>query len=145
MPVIYDVRSDVTAAPCMLDKRTRYDFIQQLRAQEKWTVEDGVSPLNNFDDAFKKIRNRAGIDNGTFHDLRRTCLTNWFANGLSEYEVMLLAGHACFSTTHTFYLAVREDLLERGRAASTKAMEAISVANLLQQPSECHGLDKSGV
>jgi hypothetical protein len=27
-------------------------------------VEGGVSPLNNFDDSFKKIRNRAGIDNG---------------------------------------------------------------------------------
>jgi hypothetical protein len=28
------------------------------------------------------------------------------------------------------------------RAASTKAMAAISVANLLQQPSECHGLEE---
>jgi len=120
----------------------RYDFIQQLRAEDRWTVEDGVSPINNFDDAFKKILNRAGVENGTFHDLRRTCLTNWFANGLSEYEVMHLAGHACFATTHTFYLAVREDLIERGRAASTKAMAAISVANLLQQPSECHDIEE---
>jgi integrase len=109
----------------------RYDFIQQLRAEDRWTVEDGVSPINNFDDAFKKILNRAGVENGTFHDLRRTCLTNWFVNGLSEYEVMNLAGHACFATTHEFYLAVREDLIERGRAASTKAMAAISFANLL--------------
>jgi len=30
----------------------------------------------------------AGIDKGTFHDLRRTCITNWFAHGLNEYEVM---------------------------------------------------------
>ena len=120
----------------------RYDFIQQLRAEDRWTVDDGVSPINNFDDTFKKILNKAGIENGTFHDLRRTCLTNWFANGLSEYEVMHLAGHACFTTTHTFYLAVREDLIERGRAASTKAMAAISVANLLQQPFECHGLEE---
>jgi hypothetical protein len=79
---------------------------------------------------------------GTFHDLRRTCLTNWFANGLSEYEVMYLAGHACFATTHAFYLAVREDLMERGRAVSTKAMSAISVANPLQQPPDCHGSEE---
>jgi hypothetical protein len=32
-------------------------------------------------------------------------------------------------------LDIREDLLERTRAASTKAFEAISVANLLQMPS----------
>lgn len=116
----------------------RYANIQKRREEGKWTVQDGVSPINNFDDAFKKILNRAGVENGTFHDLRRTCLTNWFANGLSEYEVMHLAGHACFTTTHTFYLAVREDLIERGRAASTKAMAVISVANLLQGPSVCH-------
>jgi len=53
---------------------------------------------------------------------------------------MHLVGHACFATTHTFYLGVRVDLIERSRAASTKAMAAISVANLSQQPSECHGL-----
>jgi len=37
---------------------------------------------------------------------------------------------------------VREDLIERGRAASTKAMAAISVANLLQQSSDCHDLEE---
>jgi len=68
--------------------------------------------------------------------------TNWFANGLSEYEVLYLAGHACFSTTHTLYLAARVDLIERGRAASTNATAAISVSNLLQPPSECLDLEK---
>ena len=58
---------------------------------------------------------------------------------------MLLAGYACLSTTHTFYWAVREDPLERDRAVSAKATATISVANLLQQPSEGHGLEKSGL
>jgi integrase len=120
----------------------RYDFIEQVRAQGRWTVEGGVSPINDFDEAFKRILNRAGVENGTLHDLRRTCLTNWFANGLSEYEVMHLAGHACFAATHAFYLSVREDLIEHGRPASTKAMAAISAANLLQQPSERHDLEE---
>jgi len=97
-----------------------------------WVVDDGVNPINNFDNAFKRILEMARIEQGTFHDFRRTCLTNWFANGLTEYEVMNLAGHACFETTHSFYLAIRENLIERGRAASTKAMATISVANLLQ-------------
>ena len=50
---------------------------------------------------------------------------------------MHLVVHACFTTTHTFYLAVREDMFERDRAASAKAMAAISVTNLLQGPSVC--------
>jgi integrase len=110
----------------------RFDRIQERRRQGTWTVEDGRCPLNNFSLQFNKIREKAGIEDGTFHDLRRTCLSRWLANGLSEYEVMKLAGHASFDTTHTFYLSVREDLLDRARVIS----ESNSVANLLQVPSE---------
>jgi integrase len=46
------------------------------------------------------------IADGRFHDLRSTALTNWFAMGFKEYEVMRLAGHSKFETTHRFYLAV---------------------------------------
>ena len=77
---------------------------------------------------------RAGIDEGMFHDLRRTCITNWFANGLSEFDVMTMAGHSSFSTTHKFYLAVRKDLICRARKASSEAMKSISIANSLQVP-----------
>jgi len=76
----------------------------------------------------------AGIENGKFHDLRRTCLTNWFTNGLSEFDVMTMAGHSSFETTRRFYLAIRNDLLDRARLASYKAMSGIFVANLLQMP-----------
>ena len=61
---------------------------------------------------------KAGIEMGEFYDLRRNCLTNWLANGLSEYDVMTMAGHASFETTRRFYLAVRKDLLDRARKAS---------------------------
>lgn len=105
----------------------RFDRIQERRRQGKWTVEDGRCPLNNFPLQFNKIRERAGIEVGTFHDLRRTCLTRWLANGLSEYEVMKLAGHASFETTHTFYLSVQEDLLDRARAVSKLNSIAISL------------------
>ena len=71
---------------------------------------------------------------GTFHDLRRTCITNWFAFGLSEFEVMIMAGHASFETTRRFYLAVRKDIMERAREASAKAMKGISVAHALRAP-----------
>ena len=39
--------------------------------------------------------------------------------GLSEYDVMTLAGHASFAATHRFYLAVADDLVDRARQATT--------------------------
>jgi len=45
---------------------------------------------------------------------------------------MELAGHTSFDTTHTFYLFVREDILDRARAVSN----VNSVAILLQIPFE---------
>ena len=57
------------------------------------------------------------MDKGTFHDIRKTAITNWFRQGLSEYDVMTLAGHSDFATTHRFYLAVADDLVARARQA----------------------------
>jgi integrase len=114
----------------------RYDHIKLLHQQGKWSVRHGICPVNNFTRQFKAILKLAGIDHGEFHDLRRTCLTCWLCNGLAEYDVMNLAGHAEFETTHRFYLAIREDLLQRARRATTHAMNNSFVANLLQQPNK---------
>ena len=46
----------------------------------------------------------------------------WFANGMSEYDVMTLAGHSSFATTHKFYLAVADDLIHRARVATTQGL-----------------------
>jgi hypothetical protein len=46
----------------------------------------------------------------------------WFANGMSEFEVMRLAGHSDFATTHQFYLAVADDLIDRARVATAKGL-----------------------
>jgi integrase len=86
----------------------RYAYIQdELRAHSSWRYSDSsqkVVPI--FNRTFRRILRYAGIERGTFHDLRRTAISNWLANGLSEFEVMKLAGHANFSTTHRFYLRV---------------------------------------
>ncbi len=101
----------------------RYAYIQeQLRAKGKWRYSDSrQKPIPKFNVAFGRILGRAGIDYGTFHDLRRTAISNWLAKGLSEFEVMKLAGHANFSTTHRFYLRVRDDVIDRARKASIRA------------------------
>ena len=62
--------------------------------------------VNNFTPQSERILEAAKVKKGQFHDLRRTAITNWFANGMSENDVMTLAGHSNFATTHEFYLAV---------------------------------------
>jgi integrase len=105
---------------------TRYDHVQELRRQGRWTFASSRQKLVlNFTRDFRKILKQAGIDWPVkFHDLRRTALSAWLANGMSEYDVMALAGHACFDTTHEFYLAVRKDLVGRARKASFGAQLA---------------------
>ena len=121
----------------------RYDRIQSLRRKGAWSVRKGNCPFNNFNRQFRAILSRAGIERGEFHDLLRTCLSNWFANGLREYDVMKMAGHSSFETTRTFYLAIRDDLLERTRVASAQALRWISVANLLQVSSGAQSEDRA--
>jgi len=98
----------------------RYDNIQRLRRLGRWSIRQGKCPVSNFQYQFQKILAHAGIEEGTFHDLRRTCITNWFAYGLSEYEVMILAGHASFETTRRFYMAVRRTLLNEPERPAPK-------------------------
>jgi hypothetical protein len=58
-----------------------------------------------------------------FHGLRRTCLSNWLRNGMREYEVMALAGHSNFETTHKFYVAISQDLLDRANCLMVKVLK----------------------
>lgn len=104
--------------PYVFVPMSRYYHIQKLRKHSEWTVEKGKCPLNNFTRQFNAIQNMASVEQGEFHDLRRTCLTNWLSGGLSEFEVAYLAGHSTFETTRRFYLAVRQDLVSRARVVS---------------------------
>ena len=122
--------------PYVFVPMARYEHIQGLRRAGHWSVERGRSPLAKFCHHFNKIRKRAGIETGTFHDLRRTCLSNWVGQGLSLHEVKELAGHAKIETTERFYLAVRRDVVDRARAASEASRKGHSVARLLRASGE---------
>ena len=101
----------------------RYDHIQKLRERGKWKLCDSkLKVVNNFTRQFNHILNRASCKRAKFHDFRRTALTNWLASGMSEHEVMILAGHASFNTTHRFYLAVATDLVDRARVVSDQVL-----------------------
>ena len=42
---------------------------------------------------------------------------------MSENDVMVLADHSNFATTHEFYLAVADDLMDRARLASANSVD----------------------
>jgi len=107
--------------PYVFVPQARYDYIQkELRAKGKWSFSSSrLAIYNNFYKQFDKIFLRAGIrKKGKFHDCRSTALSNWFAQGLSEYEVMRLAGHSSFSTTHKFYISIKKDHIDKARQAN---------------------------
>jgi integrase len=109
----------------------RYDYIQKvLRPKGTWTLTDTrLKVVNNLRRQFNKILAKAGIKKGTIHDIRRTAISMWFANGMSEHDVMVLAGHSSFATTHEFYLAVADDLVDRARAATAQGLRQKMVQN----------------
>ena len=95
----------------------------QLRAKDKRTYSDSrLKVISNFERDFGLILKQAAIKVGEFHDLRRTAISNWLAEGLSEFEVMKLAGHADFKTTHKFYPRLRDDSVDRAKQASSRAL-----------------------
>ena len=109
--------------PYLFVPPARYERIQELRKQGKWTYADTrLKLISNFRRSFIHIQKRAGIEQKTFHELRKTTLSNWLSNGMSEYDVMTLAGHSSFSTTHTFYLAVNRNLVDRAREATADSV-----------------------
>jgi integrase len=115
--------------PYVFVPMSRYSHIHKLRNDGKWTVEEGRGPVNNFTRQFNTIQMMASVEHREFHDLRRTCLTNWLAGGLSEFEVAYLAGHAKFETTGRFYLAVRRDFVNHARAVSENVSKSHFVAH----------------
>jgi integrase len=131
--------SQTEGNPYIFVPMARYELIQELRRAGQWSVDKGRSPLSKFCHHFNRIRRLAGIETGTFHDLRRTCLSSWVSQGLSLHEVKELAGHAGIETTERFYLAVRKDVVDRARAASDASRKGHSVARLLRAPDESDG------
>ena len=88
-----------------------------LTKKLKFSSDSSLKVVNNFKPSFEEVLHRAYVRVRRFHDLRNTAITSWFRNGMSEYDVMKLAGHADLMTTHKFYLAVADHLIDRARNA----------------------------
>lgn len=93
-----------------------------LKAKGELKHEARKCPDGNFGRSWKLIFKKADIEDGTFHDLRSTCITEWLEKGLLPHEVRKLAGHADIKTTMNYYVGIRESLIDKARDASNAAL-----------------------
>ena len=100
----------------------RYQYLMSLKAKGELKYEVCKCPDGNFGRSWQTIFKKAGIENGTFHDLRSTCITEWLERGLMPHEARELTGHADINTTMNYYVGIRESLIDKARGASTAAL-----------------------
>lgn len=81
-----------------------------LQMKRKGELSDRIRlcPDENFSTPFRRIIQRARVAAGTFHDLRKTYLTEMAESGLPMHWLQKLAGHSSYQTTMTYYVAIRE-------------------------------------
>jgi integrase len=103
--------------PYLMLSERRYWHLQQLRRQGIMPDRMRLSPDETFTRPFQRILQGASVADGTFHDLRRTCITSW-SWSLPPQEVQRLAGHADIATTMEYYAAIRPDVLDRAAECS---------------------------
>jgi site-specific recombinase XerD len=80
-------------------------------------------------------RRRAGLDHGSCHELRHTCLTRLREAGMALEAVQAQAGHASIESTR-IYLHLADDWLA---AQYRKAAEAIDAQVLVDRPARVGG------
>ena len=97
----------------------RWDYRRQAVADGRWR--EGQDLVNNVLRKFQTRCRQAGVKKYTFHDLRRSCITNW-ALHLPIHVVQHLAGHSDIKTTQRFYLFVRKQDIARARQIQTQTL-----------------------
>lgn len=102
-----------------------YAAVMERKRQRRLTDRLRKCPDENWSKQFKRILNKVGITAAKFHNLRSTCITEWLECGLEPHEVKELAGHADIKTTIDYYTAVRDEVVDRARTASTQCLAAV--------------------
>lgn len=85
----------------------RYDYLLTLKKSGRLIDRVAKCPEANFRRGWKLICKKAAVEGVTFHDLRATCITEWFEQGMMPHEVQRLAGHSSIDTTMNYYVGIR--------------------------------------
>ena len=115
--------------PYVFMRKTRWAYYRRQVERGRWR--EGQDLLNNLLKRFQGLCRRADSFPYTFHDLRRTCITNW-AGKLPIHVVQQLAGHSDMRTTQRYYLLVQPHDLEMARAIQASLLGPITDSGYLQ-------------
>jgi integrase len=111
----------VEGCPYVFVPGWRWEYIQQARKDHRWSEEHSL--VDNLIRRLTTLRKRVGVAKFTYHDLRRTCITNW-ARHLPTHVVQKLAGHSDIKTTQQYYLSVQEEDLGKARRVQSEILKA---------------------
>jgi integrase len=142
LPLVEEVAKLLTAIQLELPEKQPYFFLPPERYQYLINLMAGGNlidriakcPVANFRRGWKQICSKAAVEGITFHDLRATCITEWFEQGMMPHEVQRLAGHSSIETTMKYYVGIRESMIERARLASSAALGTDFGAHLAHTP-----------
>jgi len=86
-------------------------------------------PLSAYglDQILERARERTGLDRGSCHELRHTCLTRLREAGMALEAVQAQAGHASIETTR-LYLHLADDWLAGEYRRASEAIDAQALA-----------------
>lgn len=101
--------------PYIMLSDQRYFGIQRMREKGQMAERLSTTPDENVR-PWRNILQATNIK-GTFHDLRRTAITQWTWN-MPPQNVKKLAGHADIATTMQYYAAVSSDVILRAANCS---------------------------
>jgi integrase len=110
----------------------RYAWVLDPAHRGAWN--DSKDLINNMPRQFRSILKRAKLFDYTFHDLRRSCITNW-ARHLPAHVVRKLAGHSSLETTMRYYLSVQENDLIKAKDLSDQLLIRAAAPEKSDNPS----------
>jgi len=97
--------------------------ILERRAKGKWNENSEI--INNMLTRLKVFCKRAKVSKFCFHDLRRSCITNW-AKLLPIHAVQELAGHSKIETTRKHYLSVGKSDMDMARKIQEEVLAKLT-------------------
>lgn len=121
--LLVDIQAELPEGqPYLLLTPERYQYLIRLSNTGKLIDRIAKCPDGNFRRNWLQICKKAAVKGATFHDLRATCITEWFEQGMMPHEVQRLAGHSSIDTTMNYYVGIRESMIDRARQASRLAL-----------------------
>tara|TARA_R100001463_G_scaffold710_2_gene3243 strand:+ start:3516 stop:4559 length:1044 start_codon:yes stop_codon:yes gene_type:complete len=74
-----------------------------LSSQSGYIIEKNGKPVTNFYNDFLRVRNKSGIEDFTFHDLRTTWSSRALQNGVPMIEISYQLAHSSIKITEKHY------------------------------------------